>query len=272
MVEFYFKSLQKAIRCYKFVDGVVVQQWIFRKTSCFVLSGGISEFLFSYSDSFMDVANPTEEELVMLSVEHGEDTRSVFEIATSEGFEDFLIHISKRNLVRDRSVVVDFKNQLVYKYLYNLSGQLVGYQKYNWRGSKTKSNNIDGKYYTYITKESKNTKLVVMGLENVDITKTLYVVEGMFELLWAQKYGVNCVAVLTNNPKPLKNWFNTLPCKTVALCQNDAAGLKLRNLCDTYCVLSKDLDEFSSYREFLRECSEDIVDYRSVVGYRGDLL
>lgn len=258
MVEFYFKRIFQATRCYKFVDGVIVQQWIFRKTSCFIRSEGVSGFLFSYSDSFMDVDNPTEEELTVLSLEHGEDTRTVFEIATSERFEDFLIHLSNRKLVRDNSVVVDFKNQLVYKYLYNLSGQLVGYQKYNWRGSKTKSNKGDGKYYTYITKESKNTKLAVMGLECVDITKTLYIVEGMFELLWAQNYRLNCVAVLTNNPKPLKNWFNTLPCKTVALCQNDAAGLKLKNLCDTHYVLSKDLDEFPSYQEFLREYSKSV--------------
>jgi hypothetical protein len=140
--------------------------------------------------------------------------------------------------------VVDTDNQLFTRFIYNLSGQVVGYQAYNWRADKKPKNDVTGRYWTWLTKtDTKTTMMGIMGLEHARWGETLYLVEGQFEQATAVAYGLNCVAVLTNNPRHLKNWFSCYPGPVVALCQDDAAGRKLANLADRAVMLPADLDE-----------------------------
>jgi hypothetical protein len=141
--------------------------------------------------------------------------------------------------------VVDYHNEIFTRFIYNRSGQVVGYQAYNWLADKKPRNDATGRYWTWLTKIDGITKLGLMGLEHVRWGETLYLVEGQFEQATAAAYGLNCVAVLTNNPKPLKNWIFSYPGLVVALCQDDQAGRKLANLADRAVMLHKDLDEMS---------------------------
>jgi phage/plasmid primase-like uncharacterized protein len=122
--------------------------------------------------------------------------------------------------------------------LYNLSGQLVGYQFYNPDGPK-KTRIQSGfdkklmKYYTYIAGESFEKKLGVWGLETYNIsTPFLFIIEGIFDAVKIHNAGYPAIAVLSNNPTPMiKSWLKTLPQKIIAILDNDAnnSGNKLKS-------------------------------------------
>jgi hypothetical protein len=160
---------------------------------------------------------------------------------------EFLTHLHHRcKQPAEHLGVVDAEQELFTRYIYNLSGQVVGYQAYNWRADKKPKKDVTGRYWTWLSKtDGKTTALGVMGLEHVRWGETLYLVEGQFEQATAAAYGLNCVAVLTNNPKHLRNWVAAYPAPVVALCQDDAAGRKLANLADRAVMLPRDLDELN---------------------------
>lgn len=160
---------------------------------------------------------------------------------------EFVKHLTSRcKQDPEKLGAVDHDLELFTRYIYNLSGQIVGYQAYNWQADKKPRNDVNGRYWTWLSKpDDKTTAIGVMGLEHVRWGEALYLVEGQFEQATAAAYGLNCVAVLTNNPKHLKNWLFSYPGKVVALCQDDTAGHKLANLADRSVMLPKDLDEMS---------------------------
>jgi hypothetical protein len=141
--------------------------------------------------------------------------------------------------------IVDQDSQLFTRFIYNLSRQIVGYQTYNWLADKKPKNDITGRYWTWLTKTDSYTKTGILGLENIKYGDPLFLVEGQFEQATAVSYGLNCVAVLTNNPKHLRNWLYCYPSTVIALYQNDLPGTKLANLADKKIGLPKDLDEMT---------------------------
>jgi len=146
---------------------------------------------------------------------------------------DFARHLAERGLVASGNKFTywqDTKNQLVTFPLWTMYGQLVGYQQYDWRAGKEKSNDCKGRYCTYRRKDS----LTAWGLEYLSMTEVpkLYVCEGVFDAVSVMNAGKACVATLSNNPKQLKRWLASFPCKTVALCEGDKAGKMLVNCCD----------------------------------------
>jgi hypothetical protein len=118
-------------------------------------------------------------------------------------------------------------------YLYNLSGQIVGYQNYNWKCGKFRSNDQQGRYYTYTGKKllPKHTKTVaVWGLESWRLSKTLFVTEGVFDAARLTRLGYSAVAVLSNDPNTSTlNWLQQVRKQrpTVAVCDPGKAGAKL---------------------------------------------
>lgn len=115
--------------------------------------------------------------------------------------------------------------------LWNLSGQWVGYQQYRPFAPKSFPNDPkQGRYFTW----AKN-KTAVWGLETWAFKKdVLFVTEGVFDACRLHNVGLPAVAVLTNDPKQLRPWLNSLGRFTVAVCDDDAAGRKLGNLCDMF--------------------------------------
>lgn len=117
--------------------------------------------------------------------------------------------------------------------LYNLMGQLVGYQKYTPTAPKqSKTVRPDElKYFTY----TPTNKVTAYGLHLLK-SKYPYVilVEGVFDACRLHRLGFNALAVLSCDPKHLKEWLTLLPYKKLALVDGDSAGLKLAKYAEAY--------------------------------------
>jgi DNA primase len=141
-------------------------------------------------------------------------------------------HLQSRHLdLNLHRPVVDEVNRVATFFLYNLSGQVVGYQQYRPDATKKPQNNPkEGKYFTYRRKDT----LGVWGLESLSLdSKVVFLTEGVFDACRLTKLGATALAVLTNNPSPdLRNWLRMLNRKVVAVCDNDTAGKKLAKFGD----------------------------------------
>lgn len=131
-------------------------------------------------------------------------------------------------------------------YLYNLSGQIVGYQQYRPEADKTKKNNPkEGRYYTYISKD----KIGVFGLESLHLTPGIvFVTEGIFDSVRLTKIGLSSIATLCNSPsKELINFIRSLGRQVIVVCDSDEAGKNLSKSGDYSIVVEgfKDLGEAS---------------------------
>lgn len=138
--------------------------------------------------------------------------------------------------------------------LWNLSGQLVGYQRYKPEGLKTLNNNpLDGKYFTRV----KEHKVGVWGLETWSFTNTLFVLEGVFDACRLTRHGVSAIAITSNDLSPSTKkwlWMVRQQRPVVAVCDNDEnrSGLKLAKYAHRY-ELVPETD--------LGEANEDYVQY-----------
>lgn len=158
-------------------------------------------------------------------------------------------HLKSRHLDLElhRPVVDDTEGVATF-YLWNTSGQLVGYQQYRPLGEKKPQNNPkEGKYYTY----HKQATLAVWGVESLKFPGSLFVCEGVFDACRLTSMGCAAVAVLSNNSGfDLKNWLYMLGRRVVAVCDNDAAGKKLAKFGN---------DAVFTYEKDLGDSSEDFV-------------
>lgn len=113
--------------------------------------------------------------------------------------------------------------------LWNLSGQLVGYQVYRPDMPKNSAGHPrDQRYFTYVSRYgAKTPELAVWGLETVRPDLPLFLVEGVFDACKLHNLGLAAVATLGSDPQHLFPWLACLPCKKVALVEGDAAGKKL---------------------------------------------
>ena len=138
------------------------------------------------------------------------------------------------------SVYVNEAENCATFYLWNLTGQLIGFQCYRPSKSKVRGKKFDYKemkYYTHISKpDNKTTHFAVFGLEtNNKKLNNLYVVEGLFDVVKLHNAGYNAIATFGASPsKTLKNWLYKMPYKTIAICDGDSAGLKLSNSTDDF--------------------------------------
>lgn len=145
-------------------------------------------------------------------------------------------HLRSRGIDSKRTgVILDKKSGIVTFLLYNLTGQLVGYQRYNPKGHKFSNSNKDplmAKYYNYVIKdpETKTRMLAVWGVDTIKIGRPLFIVEGIFDAAKIHNAGYPAIAVLANDPKHLKSWLKTFPNKRIVIYDNDAAGKKLVKL------------------------------------------
>lgn len=159
---------------------------------------------------------------------------------------DFINHLINRNpelwrLGVGESIHIDYEEEVVTFYLYLLTGELKGYQSYNWKASKEKKNNPkEGRYYSH-----KKHPLCCFGLHTYRTDKPLFLVEGVWEALALHRIDQPAIAILSNSTKPFRNWLYTLPCHTVAAVQPDKASRELRWGVDSIMELSKDADEYT---------------------------
>jgi len=163
--------------------------------------------------------------------------------------EQMLAHLKTRGLNPSKYSGVAIDVDSVTFPLWNLSGQMVGYQVY--KPNAEKNHNLeprDQRYYTYVSRfGGKEPSLAVWGLETVTSDKPLYLVEGVFDACKLHNLGLSAVAVLSCDPKHLKSWLGTLPQKKVAVCEGDSAGRKLAKFGNSAVFLpeGKDVGELS---------------------------
>ena len=120
--------------------------------------------------------------------------------------------------------------------LYNLSGQIVGYQRYNPLGTKKRNNDLDNRYYCYFPRAT----VAVWGLEYVNPNdRYLFVTEGIFDAVKIINAGYSAIAALTNDPRPIHQWLKTLNKHIVCIIDNDenASGSKLKKYGDDFHVV-----------------------------------
>jgi hypothetical protein len=150
-------------------------------------------------------------------------------------------HLKDRyfDLHRYSGVTVD--EQEVTLPLWNLSGQMVGYQVYN--PSKPKKQ-VGGdprstKYFTYVTPGQNG----VWGLETVNWkVPFFFLTEGVFDACRFHHYEMPAVAVLGNNPHHLHSWLRSMSNVSVAAVQGDTAGMHLALHASEAVYLPKDKD------------------------------
>lgn len=138
---------------------------------------------------------------------------------------------------------LDLENRILTVMLSNLSGKFVGFQQYRPDVQAKRHNHpTEARYFTYSLKET----TAVWGLETLDrAKKELYVVEGIFKASSLHMLGRNAIAVLTSNPKPMKEWLHLLPYRLIGIGDNDKAGKSIVNICKNGYCLEKDIDEYS---------------------------
>lgn len=145
-------------------------------------------------------------------------------------------HLESRYLNADlyNHVYLDEKSRTVTFELWNLAGQLVGFQAYRPDAPKKdkalKASEL--KYFTHLTKgERKTVPMVAWGLEKLNPSQRyLFLVEGVFDAVRLHNMGLNCLAMLTCNPKQAKAWVNSMGYQVVSVCDGDSAGAKLAEL------------------------------------------
>jgi hypothetical protein len=160
------------------------------------------------------------------------------DLILEDEIRDIESHLRDRGLdLKKTSVVLDKDKVTANFFLYNLSGKLVGYQRYNPNGTKKTSGNVSKdlwKYFTYASKEDTGSSIAVYGLDTYDMkSPILWITEGVFDVNKLHNAGQSGIAVLTNKPgKAMKSWLRTLPQKKIVIYDNDAAGKKLRSVAD----------------------------------------
>lgn len=145
--------------------------------------------------------------------------------------------------------IIDNDERIATFYLWNLSGQLVGYQQYRPEGDKKPQNNPKaGKYFTY----NKGSTLAVFGVETLYRPGALFITEGIFDACRLTRLGCAAIAVLANNPgTSFANWLFMLRRRVVAVCDNDAAGRKLAKYGDI-AIFTEDKDLGDSSEDYVK--------------------
>lgn len=145
---------------------------------------------------------------------------------------NLLDHLKQRHCdVQLHNPVLDYDDDVITFYLWNLSGQLVGYQSYRRSAGKEKKNNPEeGRYFTL----RKAPTVAVFGVESLYLRPdVVFVTEGAFDAMRLTELGYPAVAVLSNDPsKDVYNWLHSLGRKVVVVHDNDKAGLKLAKFGD----------------------------------------
>ncbi len=155
--------------------------------------------------------------------------------------ETFKQHVERRRMGTDVGWVCHSQEVVTFP-LWNLSGQMLGFQQYRWDMPKKGNHPYLQKYFTYLPKG----KVAVFGLEYIpeNYFGDVIVVEGIWEAVALISIGKKAIAVLGNNPKQLKGWLNSMPWNIIPYCQPDKAGKKLANLNKQNAVFfDKDIDE-----------------------------
>lgn len=139
---------------------------------------------------------------------------------------DMKTHLVERRMDLNLHTAFVSDDDVVVFPLWNLTGQMVGYQQYRPTASKERQNDPrEGRYFT-----KRRGDVGVWGLESWSRPGPLFVVEGIFDAAAVTHCGGAAIALLANDPdKSTLRWLWTVRRfrKVVAVCDSDKAGAKL---------------------------------------------
>lgn len=170
-------------------------------------------------------------------------------------------HLLERGVTKDTPCLIVEETELVYFFLYSVGGHMLGFQRYYWKGDKLKSNDLRGRYHTWISPQYR--PLAFWGMEFVQGRKEpLYITEGIFDALRIIQTGRLAAAMLTCSPSKefVKHFrYLTMGRDVIAIKDNDGEN-KCSNGLDKLATRSytikgaKDIGELSveDADEFLR--------------------
>ena len=143
-------------------------------------------------------------------------------------------HLVERHLDVSLYSGVWFGEGVVVFGLWNLMGQLVGYQQYRPHASKTQRNDPkEGRYYTFCSKEGGRGSVTAWGLETVRPGNPILLCEGIFDACRLHKAGITALALLGSDPVHLREWLGLFSQPLVSVVQGDEAGKKLAKYAGT---------------------------------------
>lgn len=122
--------------------------------------------------------------------------------------------------------IVDEEDEVATFLLWNLSGQVVGFQQYRpFVYEKNTNNPREARYFT-ITKPG---TVAVWGCEHLNLSPdVVFVTEGIFDAVRFHKYGYSAIATLGSSPNnDTVQWLRSLGRTVVAVLDSDNAGKKL---------------------------------------------
>lgn len=168
-------------------------------------------------------------------------------------------HLIMRGMPLDRhGLFIDDELNVATFMLYNLSGEIVGYQHYNPAGSKSvrgagSADKSQVKYFTYVTRAGETKKIALWGVDTIRYdVPYLFLTEGIFDAVKLHNENLPAVATLCNDPKTLGSLFRSLGKTIICVMDRDQAGIKLKRWADVQLIVP---DQFHD----LGEMSQDDV-------------
>lgn len=117
--------------------------------------------------------------------------------------------------------------------LYTVSGLPIGAMQYRPFADKNGNNDEYGRYHTHITRGN----IGIWGVESLHYRDDVcFVTEGIFDAVRIHNLNLPCLAVFTNDPKPVRSQLWLLRRKIVVVCDNDFAGLRLAKYGDSVII------------------------------------
>lgn len=226
-----------------------------------IISNYISSFRLleeKYSDTIRKIFENSEKMLVKFVASNGR--LKVANINIKD-------HLRSRGVDLDSTkVYVDEESNTASFPLYDPSGKMIGYQRYN--PNTTIKHNQGGKYdpeelryFSYVSEPYK--KVAMWNWEDVVSRNEpfVFVAEGIFDAMKIKNMGLPVLAVLgASKAKDLRNQMFLLGKKIIAILDNDKAGNDLKKISHSSYVLEKYKDLGDAPQEYVNDFINDILE------------
>jgi hypothetical protein len=171
-------------------------------------------------------------------------------IVSELAMTSLICHLRTRHLQIERYNGVLVFDDVVIFLLWNLSGQLCGYQQYRPDANKEKRNDPrEGRYYMSLHGDKNEKPIAVWGLETFHYrSDILFITEGIFDACRLHNCGFSAIALLSSSHKNFRNWFYSLNRKIIKVEDDHGSSL------GPYEAL-----QIPSYRVDLGDCTDDEI-------------
>lgn len=137
-------------------------------------------------------------------------------------------HLEERGLQLYRYPTVSYDEDVCTFPIYSLTNDLIGYQNYRPKATKTRKNDEKyGRYHTHF----KPGYAGFWGVESLEYEKgLLFLTEGIFKAAALHRFNLPAAALLGNDPSHLKNHLRLTGRKLIAINDFGDAGKKLAKM------------------------------------------